>query len=218
MDSTHITNGVVTGGWVHDAFKIEVSALHGGEPDQRRFNIEPAALDSVAARVSWNPTANISLQTSWGRVVRPEQLEPTVNEDRFTAGAIYTRRLGDSGWWSTTLALGSKRKSYGQTLSGVLLESALHPTGPWTLFARVESEQDNELLAAGEPAMTVPHPTAAFGVSKISFGAIHDWSPAPNITVGLGALYDFDFVPAALRSAYGSDPHGTMAFVRLKMD
>jgi hypothetical protein len=218
LDSTHITFGVVTAGWVHGPFKIEVSSFKGREPDQRRFDIETPKLDSESVRVSWNPDANWSLQTSWGHLTSPEQLEPTVNEDRVTASAIYTRPIGADGWWATTAAFGSKRESYGQTLNGWLLESALHPTDPWTLFARAETEQNNELLADDAPAPVTPGPTPAYVVSKLSLGAIHDWRAARHVKVGLGALYAFDFVPEALKTAYGDDPHGAMLFMRLKID
>jgi hypothetical protein len=38
------------------------------------------------------------------------------------------------------------------------------------------------------------------------------------LKVGLGGLYAFDFVPAALKTAYGDDPRGAMVFMRLKID
>jgi hypothetical protein len=33
----------------------------------------------------------------------------------------------------------------------------------------------------------------------------------------VGGLYAFNFMPAALDAAYGDDPSGAMAFVRLKL-
>jgi hypothetical protein len=41
---------------------------------------------------------------------------------------------------------------------------------------------------------------------------------SPHVTMGLGGLYAFDFVPSALKASYGDDPTGGMAFVRLKID
>ena len=49
LDSTHITFGVLTAGFVHDNWKIEVSRFHGREPDQHRYDIETGALDSTTA-------------------------------------------------------------------------------------------------------------------------------------------------------------------------
>ncbi len=80
LDSTHITFGVVTAGWVHGPVKVEASQFHGREPDQHRYDIETGDLDSTAVRVSWNPGPNWSLQASWADQKSPEQLEPDVNE------------------------------------------------------------------------------------------------------------------------------------------
>src|SRR5206468_6723046 len=46
MDSTHITFGVATLGYVWKDFKIDASAFNGREPDQNRWNIETRQLDS----------------------------------------------------------------------------------------------------------------------------------------------------------------------------
>jgi hypothetical protein len=64
LDSTHITFGVLTGGFVHDDWKVEVSQFTGREPDQFRFDFDPIRLDSTSTRISWNPDANWSLQAS----------------------------------------------------------------------------------------------------------------------------------------------------------
>lgn len=209
LDSTHITFGVVTAGWVHRNWKVEVSSFKGREPDQRRFDIETPKLDSEAVRVSYNPDAHWSLQASWAHLTSPEQLDPETNEDRWSASAIYTAPVGKDGWWSTTGAFGSKRLSDdGRTLNAWLVESAYKPNDPWTVFARAEGVQNEELLAGH----------LVEDVGKVSVGAIHDWRAAKHMKVGLGALYAIDFVPSALNAAYGDEPHGAMAFVRLKID
>src|SRR5205807_2579197 len=110
LDSTHVTFGVVTLGYVHGAFKIEGSAFHGREPDQARYNIETGRLDSASMRLSWNPSANWALQVSRGRIHSPEQLEPGVDVVRTTASVAYNRPLA-AGNWQTTLAWGRNAKS-----------------------------------------------------------------------------------------------------------
>ena len=214
LDSTHITFGVVTGGWVHKNWKVEVSSFKGREPDQRRFDIETPKLDSEAVRVSYNPNANWSLQASWAHLNSPEALDPETNEDRWSVSAIYTVPVGKDGWWSTTGAFGSKHLSDaqdsggGRTLNAWLVESAYKPNDPWTVFARAEGVQNEELLAGHQVE----------NVGKVSVGAIHDWRMAKHLKVGLGALYALDFVPSALNADYGATPRGGMAFIRLKID
>jgi hypothetical protein len=212
LDSTHITFGVVTAGWVHGDWKLEASSFKGREPDQYRFDIDTPRLDSSAARLSWNPDAHWALQASWAHLISPEQLNPTLNETRWSASAIYTVPFGAKGWWSTTAAFGRKQLSDGVNLDGWLLESAVKPGMGWTLFTRAERVQSDELETLA--GVNGPVETAA----KISVGAIHDWRVATHVSLGLGALYDFDFVPGGLKAAYGDDPHGVMAFVRVKID
>jgi hypothetical protein len=213
LDSTHIAYGVVTAGYVHDAWKIEASRFHGREPDQFRYNIESGALDSTSARISWNPLREWSLQASWARQLSPEELEPTKNQDRMSASAIYTHSLGAQTWWSTTVAWGQRRSTGDAALNAYMLESALKPTGLWTVFIRAEREKNDELIAMG------PLRGTAFTVSKTSIGVIRDLRLADQVKIGIGALYAFNFVPQSLASFYGrTDPRGAIVFVRLKIE
>jgi hypothetical protein len=210
LDSTHISFGVLTAGWVHGDWKLEASRFNGREPDQHRYDIETGALDSTAARLSWNPTANWSLQASWADARSPEQLEPGVNQTKLSASAIYTRRFGTDGLWSTTAAWG-RRSSGGEDLDAWALESAVKPGSAWTIFARAERVETDELtFAAG-------HHGPVFTVAKASLGAVRDWPLSEHLSVGLGGLYAFDFLPSGLDAAYGGDPHGGMVFTRLRL-
>ena len=210
LDSTHIVFGVVTAGLVVGDVKIEASRFNGREPDQHRYDIETGPLDSTALRLSWNPTPDLSLQASWGRFISPEQLEPGENQTRWSASAIYTRRLGAESWWSTTLAWGRRSAEHDQ-LDAFALESAVG-LGDWTLFGRAEHIETNELLpAAGHHGQT-------FDVAKLSLGALHDFRLAPHVRLGIGALYALNFVPAPLEALYAGDPDGAMLFLRLRID
>ena len=212
LDSTHITYGVITTGFVHESWKIEVSRFRGREPDEFRYNIETGTLDSTSARLSWNPAPQWALQTSWAHLVSPEQLEPSKDQDRVSASAIYTLAIGAHAWWSTTLAWGSRRSTGEHSLSAYMIESAVKPTELWTVFARAEREHNNELNGLGSPQV-------AALVAKTSIGVIRDFRVADHVKIGVGALYAFNFVPPTLSTLYGgSDPQGAMAFIRLKVD
>lgn len=208
LDSTHITFGVLTAGWVHNNWKIEASRFNGREPDQNRYDIEAPQFDSTAVRLSWNPTERLALQASWADQHSPEQLAPTVDERRWSVSAIYTQPVGDTGWWSTTLAYGVKDPSNAKSQGGWALETAYHPTRAWTFFGRAEQIETTELLTPG-PVETV---------AKVSVGAIRDFQIANRVTLGVGALFSHDFLPGALRPSYGDDPDGAMTFVRLKFN
>ncbi len=210
LDSTHITFGVVTAGLVVGDFKLEGSRFNGREPDERRYNIETGPLDSTALRLSWNPTRNLSLQASWAHLVSPEQLESDQNSTRWSASAIYTRPIGADGWWSTTLAWG-RRSGEGEQFDAFVLESAVGLRN-WTLFGRAERTENNELISVGG------HHGPTFNVGKISLGAIRDFQVAPNVRIGVGGLYAFNFVPETLEALYAGEPSGAMAFIRLKVE
>jgi hypothetical protein len=208
MDSTHVTFGVVTAGYVRDGWKVEVSQFTGREPDQNRFDFDSPRFDSTSVRVTWNPDDHWSLQTSWGHLHSPEQLEPGLDEDRTTASATYATHLDDGGFLAATLGWGLKSVSGGTRLNGVLLEAEYKPSEGWTAFARAEWEQNNELAPGG----------AVRAVGALMLGGIHDWTLAEHVKFGAGASYTFDFAPAALTPSYGSDPHGVLGFARLKLE
>jgi hypothetical protein len=211
LDSTHIVFGVVTAGFVHADWKLEMSRFRGREPDQFRYNIETGPLDSTAARVSWNPASTLSLQMSWAEVMSPEQLHPEENLRKWSVSGIYTRPFRGAYWWSTTLAWG-RRSSESGWLDAHAIESALKVNASWTGFVRGERVDNDELV----PAAGTPGP--AFTVSKLSLGVIRDCSLAGHVKLGVGAQYAFNFLPLALGPLYGSSPHGAMVFLRLRVE
>ena len=211
LDSTHVTFGVLTAGYVWENLKFELSAFHGREPDQFRWNIETGRFDSASARVSWNPDERWSLQASRGYIHSPEQLDPGVNQHRSTASALYEQPL-DWGRWSSTLAWGRNDDRPGHILDAWLLESELVFHDVHTVFTRLERVQEDELF---EP----PSPLAGgiYGVTKLSAGYIHDWHVAEHLRFGVGGLVSVYGLPSILHSAYGSS-HSYMLFVRLKLE
>jgi hypothetical protein len=209
FDSTHITFGVLTAGIVRGDWKLEASQFRGREPDEDRYDIETGALDSTSLRVSWNPTENLALQASWTDIVSPEALEPDEDEERWSASGIYTRRLGEHGWWSVTLAFANKERSDGVSLDAWLAEAAWRPNERWTLFARGESIETDELEPPGHGPIR--------DVARLSAGAIRDWRINETAVFGVGALLQTHLAPDALDVSYGDDPEGAMGFVRLKI-
>jgi hypothetical protein len=211
LDSTHISFGVTTLGFVHGRSKLEASAFKGREPDEKRFNIESPKLDSYAFRVSHNPTENWALQASFGHLHSPEQLEPDHDTDRLTASAIYDRSW-NSNEWQTTLAWGQNRNDPGRRLDAWLLESALFLADAHTVFARLERVEKDELFQPGQPLAD-----RSFAVGKLALGYTYDVLRLPRLRGGIGAAGTLSFVPKALEPAYGSTPRSGLIFVRVKL-
>lgn len=213
LDSTHITFGVVTAGLVLDRWKIEASAFRGREPDQYRYDIEAPKLDSYSARLSFNPTRDLSMQVSWGHIQSPEALDPDVNENRLTASATYTRPFGANNVWSSTVAWGRKMLNPGDTLDGYLVESALIFDRTYTLFARAERVEENE-LTEGIPGLD----RHIFTVGKVTVGGIYDIPVREHLKLGVGASVSRSFLPGDLKPLYGGNPTAYMLFARLKVN
>jgi hypothetical protein len=216
LDSTHISFGVLTAGVVLDRFKVEVSRFNGREPDQHRWNIETAPLDSTAVRLSWNPTHTLSLQGSWGHFEDAEQLEPGVDQKRWSASALWADEIAPGWKLAGTLAWGRKTIKHHDEEAmkddAYVAEASLKH-GPWTVFARGELTENRELVE--NPDEHGP----AFKVGKISLGAVHDFKVAQNLSFGVGGLFAVNFVPDGLAPLYGGhNPTGAMGFVRLKID
>jgi hypothetical protein len=216
LDSTHITFGVLTAGVVLDTVKLEASTFRGREPDQFRYDIETPRFDSYSARASWNPTRELSMQVSWGHIASPEQLAPTVNENRVTASLSYTKLFHGGDIWATTLAWGRKCNSPGNVLDGYLAESELIFRNGITLFARAERLGNDELLDRGEVVTGIVTPQPIFTVSKITAGGIYDFIRTEHMKIGLGGLASRYGIPDALKFEYG-DPTSYMIFARVKI-
>ena len=209
LDSTHISFGVLTGGIVLDRVKLEVSRFNGREPAQHRWNIETGPLDSTSVRLSWNPTRTLALQGSWGHFIDPEQLEPGVDQKRWSASLLYAREVAPGWKLAGTLAWGRKI-ALGHSDDAFALEASLKHAG-WTGFGRAEVTENRELTDVEDGP--------AYRVGKVSFGAVRDFKIAEHFSLGAGGLFSVNFVPDALAPLYGGhNPTGAMGFVRLKLD
>jgi hypothetical protein len=205
LDSTHITFGVLTAGYVQERWKFEVSQFTGREPDEDRYDIERPRMDSTSLRISWNPGENWALQASWADVESPEQLEPEVDAKKLSASALYGRDLGGGRSWAATLAWGRKDPNEGPTTDAVALEGAWVPAPGWELFSRLEWVESNELGADHHDVHEV---------GKLTLGARREFPVTERVRLGVGALYTWNRVATALEPSYGGSPNGAMVFLQ----
>jgi hypothetical protein len=211
LDSSHITFGVLTLGAVLGSVKLEASAFRGREPDQHRYDIESPKLDSHSFRFSWNPTVSWALQTSYGRLHRPEQLEPDVDQDRWTASAIHAADW-NAGHWETTLAWGRNKSRPGPELDAVTLESAVQLERKHTLFGRAEWVEKDELFQEGDP-----REGNVYGVGEVSAGYRYDFWTRQHVATGIGVLGTISFVPGDIEGVYDGDPVSGVIFAHLEL-
>jgi hypothetical protein len=207
LDSTHISWGVITAGATWRGLKFDASAFNGREPDQNRYNIEVRPLDSYSLRLTYNPSHDLSLQGSFGRLASPEQLEPGVSVRRTTFSASYNAPV--ALWWQTTFAFGHNAPSSGPGSNGWLLESELRFAPAHSVFARLERVDKDELFLEGEPLFG-----RSFTIEKLSFGYLYEFLQVQAMALGVGALISTYSYPQDLNASYGYRPTSFMVFAR----
>ena len=211
LDSTHISFGVATLGYVYDRVKLEGSIFTGREPDENRWDFDTPRFDSYSARLSWNPTPSWALQGSYGVINSPEQLEPDVDTQRGTLSASY-HKAWERHNWQTTVAWGVNMNDPGHTLHGFLLESALNLKKTHTFFGRAETVAKDELFPEDDPLHG-----RVFHVTKMSLGYIYDFPEWRHTQWGIGGLGSLHVLPNRLDEAYHDMPCSVMIFVRAKL-
>jgi hypothetical protein len=208
QDSTHTSFGVVTTGLVIDRVKLEATAFNGHEPNEQRWSIQLAGLDSWSTRASVAPTRNWTAQYSIGRLEHPEALEPG-SQWRQTASAEYNRPIA-WGNWATTFVWGRVHKLATDTnLNSYLIESTLSFRERNYAFTRMELVDKDELF----PDASV-HP--AYRIGAYTFGGVRDLLQNRTWLLGLGADVTVYSKPAVLDAAYGNYPVSFQIFLRVR--
>lgn len=211
QDSTHISFGVITTGLEISRFKIEGSVFNGREPDEKRYSLQFAALDSWSARLSVAPTRNWTAQYSYGRLEHPEALEPG-SQRRQTASVEYVRPLPGSwkGSWATSLIWGRVHKEAdNHNLNSYLVETTLNFKSRNYAFSRIELVDKDELFP-NNPSQP------GFRIGAYTFGGAHDLIQANLWQLAMGADLTFYSKPRALDPIYGQNPVSFQIFLRLR--
>lgn len=225
FDSTHITFGVATAGFIRNTVKLDASLFTGREPDQHRWWFDKPKFDSYSIRFSLNPTPDIAAQVSHAFLKSPEQLHPDVNTHRTTATLSYNK-IGIDYKWQTTLGWGRNKNvphfdiykadilaEIGtHRLNAFLLESTIELQNRHIIFGRAEYVAKDELFV-------LPNPRAleTFNVGKIDLGYIYEFSLVPYTQWGLGGVISASFVPKEIKCSYGGTPISGMVFLRVEL-
>jgi hypothetical protein len=212
-DSTHTSFGVVTTGFAFgtrkvERVKIEASAFNGHEPNEERWSIQPAALDSWSTRVSFVPALGWTGQYSIGHLDHPEALEPW-NQYRQTASLEYVRPLAWGNWASSVVWGRVHEIGPGTNLNGYLFESTLNFLRRDYAFTRTELVDKNELFP-----QAATHPT--YRIGAYTFGGTRDLVQNRAWQLGMGADVTVYSKPAVLDAAYGNYPVSFQIFFRLR--
>jgi hypothetical protein len=212
IDATHISFGVITAGIFGRWWKAEASLFNGREPDEDRFDIDLATLDSYSGRLSFLPGERWSLQISGGHLKDAEageEGEPRITVNRYTASAIYHHPLRDGGVWATTAVWGMNNE-LGHNTNAILLETNLDLRENDLVFGRAEVVEKT----AENFGLPGEH-ERKFTVGKVSLGYLHQFGPFAGILAGVGGLFSIGMVPADLKFFYGTKlPTGFAIYLR----
>lgn len=222
QDETHASFGVVTAGIYTRALKLEGSIFNGREPDQDRTDIDFAhrapVLDSYSARLTFNPTADVSLSSWYGYLRTPEALEPNVSQHRMGAAILTEHRMWSMGEWSSGLIYSANLYSNDSRLSNsVLLETTMDFDGKNAVFARgeyvVKSPADLDV-----PVPSPPTPDR-FPIGSVVAGYVREvWSGRGPVAIGLGFAGILDVIPGSLGPWYATrTPGGFAIFLRARV-
>jgi hypothetical protein len=208
QDSTHTSFGVLTTGVVVDRFRIEGSLFNGREPNEQRYGIQFAALDSWSARLSVAPSRNWTAQYSYGRLEQPEALEPG-SQRRQTASVEYVLPF-TSGSWATTAVWGRVHKeAENRNLNSYLLETTVNFKLRNYAFSRLELVDKDELFP-GNPSLP------AYRIGAYTFGGAHDLVQSRLWQLAAGSDLTFYSKASALDAAYGKNPISFQIFLRVR--
>jgi hypothetical protein len=214
LDSTHISDDVVTAGWSAPMITVEGSLFHGKEPDENRWDLDQGALDSYAGRLTVRPIDGLSFQVSGCRRTEPEALEEG-NQTRVTASIAWERRWS-GGFVAALAAHGENRLPDDQTERGDQIEATWNLRTRHFLYGRAE-RVDRDLYEltnkTQRPDTVAPDKTR---VDAITLGYSYSVPLLKEAETAVGAmvgLYRFD---AALEPVYGDSPVSLWVFLRFR--
>ena len=218
QDSSHITFGVFTTGFTYRWFKLEGSVFNGREPDENRYNFEAHKWNSRAARLSFAPNNNWTIQVSHGLLRNPEALEPG-DVRRTTASVSYNKPFA-GGHWATSLIWGRNHENHGGeifNLNSYVAESTVNFHDKNYLYTRLELVDKNALLRDADRALLGirdHHPS--FRISAYTFGGARDIWTTTKVSMAIGSDLTFYSKPAILDPIYGSNPVSWKAYLRFR--
>jgi hypothetical protein len=220
LDATHITFGVVTGGVFGRRWKAEASAFNGREPDEQRWDIDLAPLDSYSGRFWFLPSDRLAMQVSAGHLREAEPGEAgepgeqgsreRIDVDRVTASATYHQLIGAGGVWASTVGWGRNLEA-GEATHFVLAETSVTLADRDSWFGRVD------VGSKGAHDLDVHGSDEYFTIAKLQAGYTRYFRALAGLRPGLGATMTVSVLPQALEEVYGSRaPVGAGVFFTLR--
>jgi hypothetical protein len=219
-DSTHVSNSVITIGFIHGPVQLEASTFHGREPDEHRWNIDGGEPDSFSSRLTLGLGNTLVGQFSIGRINNREELEPNVDTLRTTASIEHAKRFS-SGHIATSLIWGRNKDFAGgeaRVFNSYAAESTVNFRKRNWLWTRIENvDRDRTLLVGETPAALSVEEDPIGRIQAYTFGYERDLPIRPSaLNVGLGFQVTTYGLPGRLKVVYGDRPAAFTVFFHLR--
>ncbi len=199
FDASHITYGLVTAGVLGNRWKAEASVFNGREPDENRWDLDLAPLDSFSGRVWFAPTPAFALQVSAGHLEDGEAEIgglSRVDVDRITASLAYHRQRGAGSYTAAMVAWG-RNVEHGDAAQALLVEGTIVRNDTHAWFGRFE------LVEKSAHDLHVHETEDVFTVGKLQAGYTRYLSAWRGMTPGIGGAISAAVVPSYLAPRYG---------------
>ncbi|HEY6120382.1 MAG TPA: hypothetical protein VIV66_10505 [Pyrinomonadaceae bacterium] len=218
-DSTHISFGVFTAGFIYRWVKLEGSIFNGREPDENRYDFDSHPWNSRSIRLSVMPNKNWTMQISHGFLRSPEAQEPDVDIHRTTASLQYNRPF-KHGNWASAFIWGRNHLSSPEgtrNLNGYTAETTLNFLDRNYVYTRLELVDKDELLRPSDrEALGIANDHPSFRIGAYTFGGARDIWNNGKVSVAIGSDLTFYSKTSILDSIYGSHPVGWKIYMRMR--
>lgn len=206
FDSSHITFGVATAGvTLGDRWKLDGSVFKGREPDENRYVPDSLKFDSSSARLTFNPTRELSMSVSYAYLNSPEAQSPGEDETRSSAAVSYGKKLRGNDWLAATAYWG--RNAHGGHVTDAYLAEATVYHGEWSSYLRFENVAKDELVGV---------PEGVYKVNKLTLGTTRDIAHHRGFDLGVGGYIGVYAFPSALEDVYGKSPVSLGVYLRIR--
>jgi hypothetical protein len=219
QDSTHISNSVITLGFIRGPAQLEASTFHGAEPDEQRWDLDGGKPDSFASRLTVAMGNNLLGQFSAGRINNREAHEEGLDTFRMTSSLNHNVRFS-SGHVSSSLIWGRNKDMThdgNRIFNAYTLESTIKFGSNWA-WTRIENvDRDRTLLVGERPEVALIEEEPIGRIQAYTFGYERDLPTGSFfLNLGLGGQVSFYGVRPELKPIYGNRPAGFSVFLHLR--
>jgi hypothetical protein len=203
----HSAAGVLTAGVEARRWQVEASAFNATQADPARVLPADYALNSAAARASWNPGPSWTLELSGGRIAAaPGHHAGAARALRsYTASASYHRLRVDGGGWATTATL-ARLSDAGRARDVALVETSLSLGAAATVFGRMEAARRGleQITILEQPDGSHVHLVSStpYSVGALSGGLLLD-RRVRGARLGLGGRASLSLLSPLIAPDYG---------------